>query len=214
MAYTTPRTWSVGETVTAAMLNEQIRDNEGEIWKGTTAGDLDYYTSGTAKTRLAIGATGDALVVVSGAPAWQGYVGASVSQGVAKSISNNTVTVIDGLGTTGAYDKDPLSWLSGGNTITIGAGYAGIYHISASGYFSGHASAGTQRELSIFVAAVNLATQTSNQANNGGVYPSTWLNASWIGYLAAGSAITVKVLQVSTAAVNFQSLLFGVFKVK
>lgn len=27
MAYTTPRTWVIGETVTAAMLNEQVRDN-------------------------------------------------------------------------------------------------------------------------------------------------------------------------------------------
>lgn len=27
MAWTTPRTWTTGETVTAAMLNEQIRDN-------------------------------------------------------------------------------------------------------------------------------------------------------------------------------------------
>lgn len=28
MAYTTPRTWVTGELVTAAMLNQQIRDNE------------------------------------------------------------------------------------------------------------------------------------------------------------------------------------------
>ena len=31
MVYTTPRTWVTGELVTAAMLNEQIRDNENAI---------------------------------------------------------------------------------------------------------------------------------------------------------------------------------------
>jgi len=31
MAYTTPRTWVTGELVTAAMLNQQIRDNENAI---------------------------------------------------------------------------------------------------------------------------------------------------------------------------------------
>jgi hypothetical protein len=39
---------------------------------GTTAGDLDYYTSGTAKARLAIGTAGQILKVNSGAtaPEW------------------------------------------------------------------------------------------------------------------------------------------------
>jgi len=32
MAWTTPRTWVAGETVTAALLNQQIRDNEAAIF--------------------------------------------------------------------------------------------------------------------------------------------------------------------------------------
>lgn len=31
MAYTTPKTWTAGEVVTAALMNEQIRDNESAI---------------------------------------------------------------------------------------------------------------------------------------------------------------------------------------
>jgi hypothetical protein len=39
---------------------------------GTTAGDLDYYTSSTAKARLGIGTVGQVLQVNSGAtaPEW------------------------------------------------------------------------------------------------------------------------------------------------
>lgn len=37
---------------------------------GTTSGDIDYYTSSTAKARLAIGSTGQVLTVSGGVPAW------------------------------------------------------------------------------------------------------------------------------------------------
>lgn len=36
MAWTSPRTWTTGETVTAAMMNEQVRDNSAYL-----KGDLD-----------------------------------------------------------------------------------------------------------------------------------------------------------------------------
>ena len=55
MAFTTPRTWTYGETVTEAQFNEQLRDNFNAVWVGTNAGDIDYYTSSTTKTRLAGG---------------------------------------------------------------------------------------------------------------------------------------------------------------
>lgn len=63
MSFTTPRTWTYGETVTEAQLNEQLRDNMNALWTGTTAGDMDYYTSNATKTRLA-GGTANAGVVL------------------------------------------------------------------------------------------------------------------------------------------------------
>lgn len=47
---------------------------------GTTAGDLDYYTSGTAKARLAIGTAGQILKVNSGAtaPEWATAAGSAI----------------------------------------------------------------------------------------------------------------------------------------
>lgn len=72
MAWTSPKTWSVGELVTAAMLNTHLRDNLITLWKGSAAGDMEYYSGAAAKVRLPIGASGQVLTAASGAPAW-GY---------------------------------------------------------------------------------------------------------------------------------------------
>ena len=45
---------------------------------GTTAGDIDYYTSGTAKARVAIGTNGQLLRVNSGATAPEWALGVSL----------------------------------------------------------------------------------------------------------------------------------------
>lgn len=72
MALTTYRTWVTGELVTAAMMNQQIRDNGNASWVGTTAGDMDYYTGATNKARIPIGTAGQVLQVNSDAtaPIW------------------------------------------------------------------------------------------------------------------------------------------------
>ena len=79
MALTTFRSWVTGELVTAAMLNQQVRDNGNAIWVGTTAGDMDYYTGATTKARLPIGTAGQVLKVNVGAtaPEWKTGTGLS-----------------------------------------------------------------------------------------------------------------------------------------
>lgn len=52
MAWTTPLTWTVGQVVTAAQLNQQIRDNENFLFAvpnfvGTTAGGAISLTNAT-----------------------------------------------------------------------------------------------------------------------------------------------------------------------
>lgn len=85
MAFTTPRTWTYGETVTEAQFNEQLRDNFNAVWVGTTAGDIDYYTSNTTKARLAGGTAnaGKYLRMDSGgtAPEWAGVAAVSYRYG-------------------------------------------------------------------------------------------------------------------------------------
>lgn len=70
--FVTPRTWTVGELVTKAMLDEQVRDNMNAIWVGTTAGDMDYYVDSNTKSRLAMTAGGVLRSTAAGIPAWLG----------------------------------------------------------------------------------------------------------------------------------------------
>lgn len=70
MAFNNGFTAVTGATYTAAQYNTYVRDNFTAIWVGTTAGDIDYYTSATAKTRLAIGASGYYLTSTGSSPAW------------------------------------------------------------------------------------------------------------------------------------------------
>lgn len=81
MALTTFRSWVTGELVTAAMLNQQIRDNGNAIWVGTTAGDMEYYTGATTKARIPKGTAGQVMKMNSGAtaPEW-GYSGGVVKR--------------------------------------------------------------------------------------------------------------------------------------
>jgi hypothetical protein len=53
-------------------LGSSIDTSVKSLSPGTTAGDIDYYTSGTAKARVAIGSKGQLLRVNSGAtaPEW------------------------------------------------------------------------------------------------------------------------------------------------
>ena len=69
MSFSTPYTFTALELLTAAKMNA-IQDNISAIWVGTTAGDTDYYTSATAKQRVAIGGAGALQIVSGAAPAW------------------------------------------------------------------------------------------------------------------------------------------------
>jgi hypothetical protein len=61
---------------------------------GTTAGDVDYYTSGTAKTRLGIGTAGQVLAVNSGAtaPEWINVAGGGQTLLESGSLTGASVT--------------------------------------------------------------------------------------------------------------------------
>ena len=66
---------------------------------GTTAGDVDYYTSSTAKARLAIGTTGQVLTVAGGVPSWA--TSASGGMTLLSTTSFASTTTISGI--SGAY---------------------------------------------------------------------------------------------------------------
>lgn len=93
MSWTTPKTWTTGELVTAEMMNTHVRDNmlETAPAKVTTAGDLVYASGQNALTRLGIGSSGKVLGVSGGAPAWldllSGYVRKTADESVSASIT-------------------------------------------------------------------------------------------------------------------------------
>jgi hypothetical protein len=69
MSFTAPFTATTGAVYTAAQFNTYTRDNFNALWVGTTAGDIDYYTSASAKNRLA-NVAGGVLTGGASAPAW------------------------------------------------------------------------------------------------------------------------------------------------
>lgn len=68
--WTNPRTWTIGELVTKALLDVEVRDHLNALWVGTTAGDLEYYINATRKGRIGIGTNGQILQVIAGVPTW------------------------------------------------------------------------------------------------------------------------------------------------
>ena len=69
---------ATGDWIDAAWVNQYIRDNIAAIWVGTTAGDMDYYSSAIAKTRVPIGGAGSILQSNGSVPSWLG-IGAAGS---------------------------------------------------------------------------------------------------------------------------------------
>jgi len=125
MAFTTPYTFTALETLTAAKMNA-IQSNISAIWVGTTAGDTDYYTSSTAKSRLAIGSAYQKLFVngAGTAPVWGSTHFASVYHNTTQNLSNGVSTIL----LFNSENSDTLGWHStssntGRMTVTVTGGY-------------------------------------------------------------------------------------------
>ena len=77
MAWTTPRSWSAGELVTASIMNTHIRDNENELRGGgiaiasQAALDFLYASSASQLARLAKGGAGTMVRLNSSAAAYE-----------------------------------------------------------------------------------------------------------------------------------------------
>lgn len=103
---------------------------------GTTAGDLDYYTSGTAKSRLAIGTAGQVLKVNAGAtaPEWGTVSGGGYTLISTTSLTAGTSVTLSSIPSTYKHLFLTISGLtcSGNDDIWIrfnsdtGSNYTGI----------------------------------------------------------------------------------------
>lgn len=70
MSFDNSYTAVTGATYQASDYNTHTKGNFTAVWVGTSAGDMDYYTGATAKSRLAIGAAGGILTSSGSAPQW------------------------------------------------------------------------------------------------------------------------------------------------
>ena len=97
MAWTAPRTWVTGETVTAALMNAHIRDNflETSAATVTTAGDIAFADAANSMgSRLAIGAATTHMVSDGSAPVWRA-VAADVDTASGTSDDTNYLPLAD-----------------------------------------------------------------------------------------------------------------------
>jgi hypothetical protein len=166
---------------------------------GTTAGDVDYYTTSTAKARLGIGTAGQVLTVNSGAtapewatPAGAAFVGCRITQatGTNQTISNNTSTDLTFDSET--YDTDGFhDNVTNNARITIPAGKGGKYQIT--GHVEWINGVTGIRNIYIFkngtsqIATTTLPTQSSDFN----------LEVNSTADLTAGDYITLQVYQNS-----------------
>ncbi len=72
MAWTTPKTFTAGNVLTAADLNTHLRDNLNETSAAqvTTAGDITHADAANSMVRLGIGGAGAVLTSDGNTPTW------------------------------------------------------------------------------------------------------------------------------------------------
>ena len=150
MAFDNTYTAVTGATYTASDYNTYTKSNFSALWVGSTAGDLDYYSSATAKARLAL-VTGGLLYGGASAPAWLALVTGGLLYGGASA----------------------PTWLAGGTQgkfLGMGATYpewASLLHRRQGGSATDWNAAGTTvytpdtQKIQVGVVSVSVATSGS-----------------------------------------------------
>jgi len=189
MAFTNPLTWVASQLVTAALLNQQVRDNLSALWVGTSAGDTDYYTGSNSKSRLAKGsARAQYRMNAAGtAPEWGNAIQARVISTAVQTITKDTYTDL-------TFDielEDTNSfWVVGSPTIfTIP--YTGVYMYGCRVIYNTNSTG-------IRITTISATSGGSpTDARNSVVGSSTNVTLNAVGRLSAGSTIKVIVWQNS-----------------
>lgn len=93
MAWTTPRTWVTGETVTAALLNTHLRDNFNKTAPAVVGaiGDLVIGSGLNSVTFLTVGNAGQFLTGGSNSPTWTNELGSASFSPVLKLKGTNPI---------------------------------------------------------------------------------------------------------------------------
>ena len=203
MAYSTVPTVVSGDTWSAAQHNTYIRDNFTALWPYTAAGDIAYAASTTALTVLPIGAEGEILSSVSGAPDWVATTSAEkyclIKRTSNQNIGKNTQTLI----TFESETFDNNAFWSAGDPTVIKLASAGYYRMCGSVTWQQDGS--SRRAVYIGDTAIKVAQQ---QATSGAV---TVQSFNYIYHAATDNVSTYMwVWQDTTASVNVTSINYSV----
>jgi hypothetical protein len=195
----TPRTWALGDYITAALMNAQLRDNLNALWPYTTKGDLAVALSSTGLDRLPVGANGQILTPDSNQALgikWAGASCCSASRSNASSVNNGVSTQLTLV--TEDFDTDGF-YPGGGNVITIPTGLDGIYLVGGQGYWQSSATPNTQRAICLYINTTYYYSSTVQDADGSAV----WVSISRLVSLSAGSTIDLRGLQMSGGDLGF-----------
>jgi len=165
MAWTTPRSWSTGEKVTAAIMTSAVKDNQNALHTGAMAlasqaiGDLLVPSSTTQLGRLAAVAAGQVLVSAGtgAAPAWS--ASPTVSTAAITSTQTTNVPLVLATNSSSAVYTQGVHVLTASmgtsghsvgvavgtvhnskNTATFGFGYAGAGSDLNFAFIGGHSN--------------------------------------------------------------------------
>lgn len=210
MTWISPRTWTTGEVVTSSMMNS-LRDNLNELWKGTTAGDIEYYSASNQKERLGIGAEASVLTVASGIPTWAGALFCDVRFTGTQSLTSGVETAIT------EFDTEYYDWYNmhegTDNFVTIPT--AGFYIVTVYAQFQAHATADTLRQIGIFrtVSGSDYPIARNDASQSSGTVPTN-INIADISNYGAGDLVKVYVKQNSGGALNISDIKLKVARVR
>jgi hypothetical protein len=193
----TPSTATTGVVTLAGTLNTS---SGGTGLTSYTAGDLSYYASGTALTKLAIGTAGQILTSSGTAPQWSTLSGVAVTTFSAgttgftpSSATAGAVTLAGTLATTnggtgltsftsgGLVYASSSSALATGSALiwTGGTAQLGFQHAAANGYaYIANAGAGTNTDLAFYMGATEGMRLTSTGLGIGTSSPSQKLQVT------------------------------------
>lgn len=202
MAYNTPATKAVGDTITAAEWNSYIRDNFAASAPDVFSAKGDMYIASAANVGnvLAVGANYEIIEAVSTEATgtrWTGSgLGATLSTLAATAptaVSDSADTQVTGF-ETAAYDKG--GFISGDSFIVPPGG---LYIITANGFWDASATAGTLRQIGIDISGTKV-WQSCAQDTSG---VSMHMDFSFILQPTGTLTITMYLRQQSGGSLNF-----------
>jgi hypothetical protein len=173
---------------------------------GTTAGDLDYYTTSTTKARIGIGSTGQVLTVAAGIPSWatpptaltwtQRLAGTGSTFNL---IAYNGTNLYVAVGDAGVLYSSPdgLTWTS----RTSGFGANAIYAV-----FYGNAlwvAVGANGTLTTSTDGITWTARTSNFGASDNILDVVYANSLWVAVGTGGGATNTGGLIYSTDGITW-----------